>query len=156
MGRHSPATMTKKICVVSSCGGHLTEVRMHRAAYGKYDHFYVLNEKIGLPEDMKNKTYFVTLFERDLKFFVNIVEAWRILNREKPDLILTTGAGIAVAFALCAKVLAIPIIFLETLNRIHKPSLTARIMYYLADRFFYQWDTLKEHFPKGTCVGPIL
>lgn len=146
----------KKICIVSSCGGHLSEVRMHRAAYGKYPHFYVVNEKIGLPDDMKDRTYFVTLFERDLNFFVNLAEAWKILRKERPQLILTTGAGIAVPFALCARLLRIPVIFLETLNRVHQPSLTARIMYYLADRFFYQWEGLNRYFPKGTCVGPIL
>lgn len=146
----------KKICVVSSCGGHLTEVRLHRQAYGKYEHFYVLNDRIGLPPDMEGRTYFITLFERDLNFFVNLWEAWRILRSERPDLILSTGAGIVVPFAVWAKVLGIPVVFLETLTRVKKPSLTGRIMYRLADRFFYQWEGLGPYFPRGECTGPIL
>ena len=39
-----------KICIVSSCGGHLTEVRALKAAYQAYDHFYVLNDKAILPK----------------------------------------------------------------------------------------------------------
>lgn len=151
-----PAEKGKKICIVTSCGGHLTEVRMHRAAYSKYEHFYVLNDKIGLPADMEGRTHFVTLFERDLKFFVNLGEAWTILRKEKPDLILSTGAGIVVPFALWAKLFGIPVIFLETLNRIKRPSLTARLMYYFSDRFFYQWESLRGYFPRGEHCGPIL
>jgi hypothetical protein len=45
-----------KICIVSSSGGHLTEVRTLKPAYDKYDHFYVLNERIALPEDMEGMT----------------------------------------------------------------------------------------------------
>ena len=34
-----------KVCIVSSCGGHLTEVRQLRQAYERFDHFYVLNDR---------------------------------------------------------------------------------------------------------------
>jgi beta-1,4-N-acetylglucosaminyltransferase len=144
-----------KICIVSSCGGHLTEVRMLKPAYDKYDHFYVLNERIALPEDMQGKTYFIQHSERDLLFFVNLWEAWRILRRQRPDLILSNGPGPLVPFALIGKILGIPTVFVEEMNRVNKPSLTGRIMYYLADRFFYQWKALAHYFPKATYGGPL-
>jgi beta-1,4-N-acetylglucosaminyltransferase len=146
---------TKKIAIVSSCGGHLTEVRLLRSLYEVHDYFYVLNDRVILPKDMEGKTYFATLFERDWNFFVNLWEAWRILRKERPDLILSTGAGVVVPFALWAKLLGIPILYVETLTRISKPSLTGKIMYRLADRFFYQWEALRPYFPKGECCGPI-
>ncbi len=146
----------KKICVVSSCGGHLAEVRLLRPVFEQHDHFYVLNDRVLLPKDMEGKTYFVTLFERDLGGFVaNLREAWSILRKERPQMILSAGAGVLVPFALCAKLLGIRVLFIETLNRVHHPSLTARIMYRLADRFFYQWESLRPYFPKGQCCGPI-
>ena len=145
----------KKICIVSSCGGHLAEVRLLKSVYEKHDYFYVLNDRVILPKDMEGKTYVVRLFERDLNFFVNLWEAWGILRKEHPDLILSAGAGVLVPFALCAKVLGMPVLFVETLNRVNHPSLTAKIMYRLADRFFYQWEPLARYFPKGECCGPI-
>jgi beta-1,4-N-acetylglucosaminyltransferase len=148
--------MRKKVCVVSSCGGHLAEVRLLKPAFEHHDHFYVLNDRVLLPQDMENKTYFATLFERDVRgFLANLKEAFQILRKEKPDLILSTGAGILIPFALWAKLFRIPVVFVETLNRVHHPSLTAKIMYRLADRFFYQWETLQMVFPKGDCSGPI-
>jgi len=146
-----------KVCVVSSCGGHLTEVRCLKSAYGAYEHFYVLNDKALLPPDMQGRTYFITHSERDWKFLVNLWEAFQILRRERPQLILSTGAGPAVPFALAGRFLfRIRVVFVETITRIKRPSLTGRIMYRLTNEFFYQWESLRPYFPKGRFGGPLV
>lgn len=145
-----------KICIVSSCGGHLTEVRLFKEIYADYEHFYVLNDKAILPKDMEGRTCFIRHSERDWLLLPNLWEAWQILKKEKPDLILSTGAGPAVPFAAVGKILGVPNIFVETFTRVTKPSLTGRIMYRLADRFFYQWPALSAYFPKGTYGGSLV
>lgn len=146
-----------KIGVVSSCGGHLTEVRALAPAYARYEHFYVLNDRALLPPDMAGKTYFISHSERDWKFFVNMWEAYRILHRERPDLLLSTGAGPAVPFALIGRLLfGCRIVFVETITRIDRPSLTGRLMYRLAHDFFYQWPTLARFFPRVVYGGPLV
>jgi len=145
-----------KICIVSSCGGHLTEVRLLKSVYEKHEHFYVLNDAALLPEDMKGRTYFIRHSERDWLFAVNMWESWRILHKERPHLILSTGAGAVVAFALIGKLFGMRTVFIETFTRVIKPSLTGRIMYRLADSFFYQWRPLERFFPKGTYGGSLL
>ena len=146
-----------KICIVSSCGGHLTEVRCVRRAYESYEHFYVINQRIDLLEDMRDKTYFITHSERDWKFLINLWEAFRILKRERPGVILSTGAGPAVPFAVVGRfIFGCRIIFIETVTRITAPSLTGRLMYHLAHEFFYQWRTLERFFPSARYGGPLL
>jgi beta-1,4-N-acetylglucosaminyltransferase len=145
-----------KICVVSSCGGHLTEVRLLRPAYANHEHFYVLNDRVSLPADMNGRTYFIRHSERDWLFVVNLWEAWRILRRERPSLILSTGAGPAVPFAMVGRVLGVPTLFIETFTRVIRPSLTGRIVYYLAARFFYQWEGLRPFFPRGIYGGRLI
>jgi len=145
-----------KICIVSSCGGHLTEVRVLKPAFEVHEHFYVLNDRVSLPEDMRERTSFIKHSERDWLFVFNLWEAWKILRKEKPDLILSTGAGPAVPFAIVGKVLSVPNIFIETFTRVSKPSLSGRIMYRLADRFFYQWRPLEKFFPDGVYAGPLV
>jgi len=147
--------VTRKVCIVSSCGGHLTEVRALRPAYARYRHFYVLNDRVLLPADMEDKTYFIRHSERDLLVVVNLFEAWRILRAERPDVILSTGAGPVVPFALVGRLLGIPTVFVETFTRISTPSLTARIMYHLAARFIYQWPSLARYFPRGMYGGVL-
>ncbi len=147
-----------KVCIVSSCGGHLTEVRHFRSAYGSYSHFYVINSAVILPEDMERRTYVIRHCERNIKLFViNLWEAYRILRRERPTVILSTGAGPVVAFALIARMLfPTKIIYVETLARVSTPSLTGRLMYPLAHSFYYQWPQLRAFFPQGTYGGPLI
>lgn len=146
-----------KICIVSSCGGHLTEVRRLKMAYGKYAHFYVLNDKAILPPDMRGKTYFIAHSERDRKFFMNLWEAFKILRKERPQVILSTGAGPAVPFAIVGRLFfRTKVIFIETITSVHSTSLTGKIMYHLAQRFFYQWKSLAGAFPKGEYGGPLI
>lgn len=146
-----------KICIVSSCGGHLTEVRCLGPAYERYPHFYVLNDKAILPPEMERITYFITHSERDWKFFLNLWEAFRILWRERPRVILSTGAGPVVPFAIVGRILfRTKIVYVETLTSVERPSLTGKIMYFLAHRFFYQWKSLQPFLPRAEYGGPLL
>jgi len=146
-----------KICIVSSCGGHLTEVRTLLPAYSDLDHVYVLNDHALLPADMLGRTHFIAHSERDWKFLLNLWEAWRILRRERPDVILSSGAGPAVPFAIIGKLFfQTRVVFVETITRVEAPSMTGRLMYRLADDFFYQWKRLAPFFPKGIYGGPLL
>jgi beta-1,4-N-acetylglucosaminyltransferase len=145
-----------KICIVSSCGGHLTEVRQLKPAYEPHEHFYVLNDQARLPADMQGKTFFIRHSERDWLFFINLWEAFRILRSEKPDVILSTGAGPVVPFAIIGRLFfRTKVIFIETLTRVSRPSMTGKIMYYLAHRFYYQWQPLEKYFPKATYGGLV-
>jgi len=145
------------ICIVSSCGGHLTEVRSLINSYSKYKHFYVLNDYAILPMDMESNTFYIKHSERDLFFFYNLLEAFLICYRNKPKVILSTGAGPAVPFALVGKYFFnIKIVYIESITRIYNPSLTGRIMYKLSDDFYYQWEPLKQYFPDGKFFGSLL
>jgi UDP-N-acetylglucosamine:LPS N-acetylglucosamine transferase len=146
-----------KVCIVSSCGGHLTEVRCFAPIYAKFEHFYVINEHVLLPDDMQGRTYFITHAERDWRVVVNVWEAFQILRRERPDVLLSTGAGPVVPFALVARCcFRTAVVFVETVTRIKAPSLTGRIMYWLAHELFYQWPSLATFFPNGRCGGPVV
>lgn len=146
-----------KICIVSSVGGHLTEIRQLKPAYDAYPHFFVLNDKVTLPPDMSDKTYLIAHSERDWRLFVNLWEAYRILRRERPTVILSAGAGPVVPFAIIGNLFfGTYVIYIETITRIHSPSLTGRLMRYLAHRVFFQWEPLAAFFPRGEYGGQVV
>lgn len=147
-----------KICIVSSSGGHLTEVQCMKSVYQKYKYFFVLNYKVNFKDSRASEIYYISHSERDFKFIINLYEAFKILRKERPDVILSTGAGPAVPFALMAKLFRhkIKIIFIETITRVYRPSLSGRIMYKLSDRFYYQWEELGIYFPKGEYLGQLV
>lgn len=145
----------KKICLASSVGGHLQELLQLQSVYGQHPHFYILNDRIALPEAMQGKTYFIRHSERDLLFFVNLWESFRILWRERPTHLISTGAGLAVPLGLVARLMGIKVMFIETFCAIHRPSLTGRMLYYIADRFVYQWPYLSTYYPSAQYAGKI-
>lgn len=146
-----------KVCIVSSCGGHLTEVYCLRQAYERYEHFYVLNDRALLPDDMKDKTYFIAHSERDWKFFLNLWEAFQILKKERPHVIVSAGAGPVVPFAVLGRLFfRTHIVYIETITSVNSPSLTGKIMRRLAHNCFYQWESLKPFFPSGDYGGLLV
>ena len=126
-------------------------------AYAADLHFYVLNDKAMLPQDMLGRTYFIAHSERDWKILLNLWEAFAILRKERPTAILSTGAGPAVPFAIVGRYLfGTRVIFVETMTRVDRPSMTAKIMYHIAHDFFYQWPQLERYFPRGKCGGLLV
>jgi len=105
---------------------------------------------------LAGRTIFIRHSERDAWFLVNLWEMFQILRRERPDLLLSSGAGPIVPASIIGRYLfGCRVIYVETMTRMRNPSLTGRIMYRLAHRFVYQWPGLKSPFPKGTLVEPL-
>lgn len=146
-----------KICIVASIGGHLSEALQVESLFRQYEHFYILNGPLRVPKDMETRTYFISHSERDWRTLKNFVEAYRILRKERPDVVLSFGAGCAVPVFIVAGTMGIRRIFVETFAAIYRPSLTGRIIYGLGcyEHFFYQWRYLDRYYPSASCGGVI-
>ena len=80
---------------------------------------------------------------------INFVEAFYYILKFRPRVFLSTGASPAVPFSLFSKIIGTKVIFVESLSRVNRPSLTGRIMYKIADEFYIQWPNLKKIFPSA-------
>jgi beta-1,4-N-acetylglucosaminyltransferase len=58
----------------------------------------------------------------------NLVLAWRLVRRHRPQTIVTTGAGIAVPFCYVGRLLGSRVVYVECLSRVCEPSLTGRLV----------------------------
>jgi beta-1,4-N-acetylglucosaminyltransferase len=85
----------------------------------------------------------------------NTVLALREVHRLRPQVIVTTGAGVAVPFCFAGRLLGARIIYIESMTRITKPSLTGRLMQPLAHDFFVQWPELLSSLRKARFEGTI-
>jgi UDP-N-acetylglucosamine:LPS N-acetylglucosamine transferase len=86
----------------------------------------------------------------------NLGLAWRIVRRERPMMIVTTGAGVALPFFLTGKLFGAKTVYIEVYDRIDTRTLTGRLCYPLTDRFLLQWEEQRTQYPKGIVVGPLL
>ena len=72
-------------------------------------------------------------------------------------MLISTGAGAIVPFSIVGRLFfGTRVIFVETLARVRKPSLSGRLMYWLAHRFYYQSEPLEAYFPRGRFCGALL
>lgn len=145
-----------KICMVSSPGGHLREIIQLEPVFKPHSYFFIINDRTPLKQEILERTYFISRSQRDWKFFLNLVEAFQILRKERPDVIISTGAGCIVPVSIVAKIFfGCPTIYIESFAAVYRPTLTGRIMYRLADKFLYQWEYLSRVYPKGIDSGSI-
>ncbi len=85
-------------------------------------------------------------------------QAWRILRQARPQAIIGAGPSLQIPFALVAKALHIPMIFIETASKVESLSFTARLIYrlHLADQFYVQWQHHLQSYPRARYAGRLL
>jgi len=148
-----------KICLVSSSGGHLYQLHILKKWWESYDRFWVTFPKKDAQFMLEGERVFWGFFptNRNLKNFVrNLFLAFKIIRREKPALIVSTGAGIAVPFFYVGKLFGAKLIFIEVYDRITIPTFTGKLLYPIVDEFILQWEEQKEMYPKGRVLGQLL
>ena len=85
---------------------------------------------------------------------LNLRLAWSTIRGRDPQVILSTGAGLAVPFFLVGKLLGRRLVYVESLTRTETLSLSGRLVYRLADSFFVQWPAVAR--AKARYCGSIL
>lgn len=148
-----------KVCLVCSSGGHFYELYCLREAWGADDHFWVTFLRQDTRYVLKDQRVYAAYCptNRNVRNLVrNLFLAWRVLTREKPRVVVSTGAGVCVPFFLLARLKGIKTVYIESLARINELSLTGRMVYPFADEFIVQWPELAERHPKARFEGQLL
>lgn len=108
------------------------------------------------------QSYLTSVFTTLLAIFYSIPLMFKI----KPDLLLVNGPGTCVpccfiVFILSRFLYLIPktkIVYVESICRVQKLSLTGRILYHLriADSIIVQWPELQKKYPRCTYLGRLV
>ena len=149
-----------KACFVASSGGHWEELMCLRPIAEEHDTFYVTEAGGQAKDSSLENIYLVPQINRRQKDFLwrflkLLITARKIILREKPDVVISTGALISFPFCLFAKLLGAKVVYIETFARVKDRSLTGRLVYPLADLFLVQWESLLEFYPKAIYVGGV-
>ena len=123
-----------------------------------YDAFLVTTRSPYSASVLPQMTRFYVrrLVRNPANFVVNFVQSVRILLREKPDAVVSTGAGDALPLMGIAIALGIPVIFLETMARVFTMSLTGRIVRRWVSVTLVQWRSLMVRYPGAISVNPMI
>ena len=88
-------------------------------------------------------------------FLVNTIRAIKILRKERPDLIISTGAAPAVPFFWIGKLIGIKTVYIGVYDRINKPTISGKMCYLVSDAFIVQWESMKKVYKKAINLGSI-
>ena len=147
-----------KVCLVGSSGGHLTHLYMLKHFWQDKERFWVTFEKDDskslLKDEQKYYCYFPT--NRNIKNLIrNTFLAIRVLKKEKPDVIVSTGAAVAVPFFYIGKLMGAKTVYIEVYDRIDAPTLTGRLVHPITDCFIVQWEDMKKVYKNSVYFGSI-
>lgn len=147
-----------KIGLVGSSGGHLTHLYMLKPTWEQYDRFWVTFDKEDAKSMLKNERMYPCYYptNRNLKNLIkNTYVAWKVLRKEKPDVLISSGAAVAVPFFYLGKIMGKKLIYIEVFDRVDKPTLTGKLVYPIVDDFIVQWEEQLKVYPKAKNFGSI-
>ena len=147
-----------KVCVVGSSGGHLTHLYMLKPFWQDKERFWVTFNKEDANSILEGEQVYHCYYptNRSLKaLLINTRLAWKVLRKERPDVIVSSGAAVAVPFFYLGKLFRMKTVYIEVFDRIDKPTMTGKMVYPVTDRFIVQWEEMKQVYKKAINLGSI-
>ena len=146
-----------RLLLVASGGGHLGQLLPLAPWLAQHDRLWVTFDTPSAQQLGDDPVVFAHHpTTRNIPNLVrNIGLAWKVLRRERPDVVVSSGAGVALPFFLMARVLGIRTVFIEVYDRIDSRSLTGRLCRPLSDLFLLQWERQRELYGSGTVIGGL-
>ncbi|MEO8289048.1 MAG: hypothetical protein ABI670_21775 [Chloroflexota bacterium] len=148
----------KRILLVSSSGGVLLDLLALQPWWSRYQIVWAAVRAADTKSALSgHRVWWISeaTIKRPLRIVVSFVQAWRIIRRERPDLIVSAGSGPAIAFFVIAHVLAIPTFWLSTLNILTTPGISAKICARLAHRVLLQQQSMLKAHPGALVIGEL-
>lgn len=136
----------------------MTHLYMLKPFWSEKERFWVTFDKEDAKSILENEKMYPCHYptNRNIKNLMkNTVLAWKVLRKEKPDLIISSGAAVAVPFFYLGKLFGAKTIYIEVFDRIDKPTLTGKLVYPVTDRFIVQWEEMKKVYKKAINLGSI-
>ena len=151
----------KKICLISSSGGHFEQLLMLRRLSDDYDTF-IVTEKTKYNKKDKKINYYVSQVNRKeilflFKMLLIAIKSFFIYLKEKPDVIISTGVLAAIPMMYIGHIFKKKVIYIESFAKINSPTMTGKLIYkkHIADQFYVQWESMKEFYPNAIYKGGI-
>ncbi len=147
------------VLMVSTQGGHLAHLVAMRAWWEAHDRLWVCPDTPDVLDRLAGERV-VRSYSPTTRNLPNLIRnsalALRLLLRERPSLLVSAGAGVAVPFFIAAWLLRIPTVFIEVYDRVDTPTMTGRLCGPFTTKRIVQWQSQLEFYPDASLVGPLL
>lgn len=149
----------RPVLLVSTQGGHLAHLVAFRSWWEARERVWVCPAAPDVEDRLAGERV-VHSYSPTTRNVPNLLRNWvlalRVVHRERPALLVSAGAGVAVPFFVAAWLLRIPTVFIEVYDRVDTPTMTGRLCGPFTTRRIVQWKSQLEFYPDAHLVGPLL
>jgi UDP-N-acetylglucosamine:LPS N-acetylglucosamine transferase len=147
------------VLLVSSSGGHLAQLLALRPWWEQRSRSWVTFDTPDARSQLAGESvvwaYFPTT--RNIPNLIrNTALAMRTVPRLNPDVVVSTGAGVAVPFFAMARLLGIPTVYIEVFDRLETRTVTGRLCRPMADLFCVQWEQQVPLYRGSRVIGTLM
>jgi UDP-N-acetylglucosamine transferase subunit ALG13 len=156
-----------RLALVASGGGHVRQLLDLEPVWRDHERFFLTEDTpLGRSIAERERTHFVAHFALGqarlgdpLKMLGaaarNAFASARVIFAERPDVLITTGAGASFFAVVCARLIGARVILVETFARFDRPSKFARWASPLAHETIVQSPALAPFMPGAAVFDPL-
>ena len=145
--------------MAASAGGHLSQLLKLAESWQKYEVFYVSTlESVAQKLQKLGRFYITGECNREHPYLAALVfkNCIKIILKEKPDVIISTGAAPSCILCLIGKLFGAKIIWVDSIANVERLSFSGRIIRPFADLILTQWTDLAVKYPNVICEGAVV
>ncbi len=146
-----------KVLLVCSSGGHFKALQQLMPFWSQHDRRWVTFDTATTAaycEESKESVIWAhSPTNRNIPNLLrNLVLSVQVLREYRPDVIMTTGAGVAVPFLILGKLFGCQTVFVESVTRVTSLSLSARLVLPFLSVLYVHWQQLVTLYPKAELI----
>lgn len=157
-GDQSPASRLH-LMLVASNGGHLAQLLQLEPWWRRHERTWVTFDTADTRSTLGGERV-LHAFHPTTRHLGNLarntVLARRLVAEQRPDVVVSTGAGVALPFFLAARARRVPTLYLEVYDRVDSRTLTGRLCRPLSTAFCVQWPEQQPLYDGSELVGTVL
>lgn len=149
----------RRVLLVGSSGGHLTQLWALKPWWEQCERTWVTFDSPDATSLLADE-HVVWAYHPTTRNIPNLLRnlrlAWRQLRKTKPDIVVSTGAGVAFPFFVLARLMRIPTAYIEVYDRIDSATLTGRLCRPFTTLMCVQWDEQRDLYKGTHMIGELL
>ncbi|MES2454283.1 MAG: oligosaccharide biosynthesis protein Alg14 [Bacteroidota bacterium] len=145
-----------KVLAIASVGGHWVQLLRLLPAFDQMELVFVSTKESSASMVPGYRYYSVPDASRWNKFRLiqSFLKLSIIVFRERPDVVISTGAAPGLMGLMAAKILGIKTIWVDSMANAERLSMSGKLARKFADRIYTQWPELADE--KVVCAGSVL
>lgn len=147
-----------RVLLVGSSGGHLAQLLALAPLWPRERRHWVTFDTADAVSQLvaESVTWAYHPTTRNVKNLArNTALARKVLDAERPDVIVSTGAAVAYPFFLLGRARGIPTVYVEVYDRIDTRTMAGKLCYPLSDLFCVQWEEQRRLYPRAELIGTL-